>query len=157
MAYDSQAQLSAFAPYVTQKSVRAALITEIYSSRCIGVGPDMTSVSFDPVGKPTPQVGWFCVMYPDGYISFCPPEQFAESTRLNGERGFDWALNHLKAGGKVARLGWNGRNMHLCLQVPDAHSKMSLPYLYMQTAQGETVPWLCSQTDALAVDWIAVA
>ena len=27
------------------------------------------------------------------------------------------------------------------------------PYVVMYTAQGEIVPWLCSQTDLLAVDW----
>lgn len=30
---------------------------------------------------------------------------------------------------------------------------MSLPYLYMKTADDKLVPWLISQTDALADDW----
>jgi hypothetical protein len=30
---------------------------------------------------------------------------------------------------------------------------MSLPYIYMRTAQGDLVPWLASQTDMLAEDW----
>ena len=66
---------------------------------------------------------------------------------------FGEALKVLKRGGKVARKGWNGKNMHLELQVPDAHSKMTLPYIFMKTAQGDLVPWLCSQTDALGEDW----
>lgn len=53
-------------------------------------------------------------------------------------------------------IGWNGKNMWLALQVPDAHSKMSLPYIYMSTAQGDLVPWLASQTDVLATDWDVV-
>ena len=28
-----------------------------------------------------------------------------------------------------------------------------LPYVMMYTATGDFVPWLCSQTDLLAVDW----
>lgn len=67
------------------------------------------------------------------------------------------AVKHMREGGKVARQGWNGKNMWLALQEPDAHSKMTLPYVYMRTAQGDNVPWLCSQTDLLATDWEAVA
>lgn len=69
------------------------------------------------------------------------------------EPGFGWALDELKAGFKVARQGWNGKGMWLALQVPDEHSKMTLPYIYMRTAHGNLVPWLASQTDLLAVDW----
>ena len=64
-----------------------------------------------------------------------------------------WAVNELRAYQRVRRAGWNGKNMWLMLQVPDAHSKMSLPYVFMCTADGHLVPWLCSQTDLLATDW----
>lgn len=67
---------------------------------------------------------------------------------------FGKALEALKAGKKVARQGWNGKGMWLNLQVPDAHSKMSLPYIYMFTACQNQVPWLASQTDVLADDWV---
>jgi hypothetical protein len=66
---------------------------------------------------------------------------------------FGKALKKLKNGHRVSRDGWNGKNMYLELQVPDAYSKMTLPYIYMNTVQGETVPWLASQTDMLAEDW----
>lgn len=66
---------------------------------------------------------------------------------------FGQALEHLKAGGKVARVGWNGKGMWLALQRPDEHSKMTLPYIYMSTVTGDLVPWLASQTDLLAEDW----
>lgn len=29
-------------------------------------------------------------------------------------------------------------------------------YVTMKTADGKIVPWLCSQTDLLAVDWVVV-
>lgn len=67
--------------------------------------------------------------------------------------GIGKALEYMRDGRAVARAGWNGRGMWLRLQVPDAGSKMSLPYVYMRTAQGGLVPWLCSQTDLLADDW----
>lgn len=66
---------------------------------------------------------------------------------------FGEALNRLRDGAHVAREGWNGKGMWLALQVPDAHSKMTLPYIYMKTVQGDLVPWLASQTDILATDW----
>jgi hypothetical protein len=71
-------------------------------------------------------------------------------------QGFGWALKQLRNGDRVARSGWNGKGMWLALQVPDAQSKMTLPYIYMSTAQGDLVPWLASQTDILAIDWEVV-
>lgn len=68
--------------------------------------------------------------------------------------GIGKAVRLLKEGVAVTRIGWNGKNMHLRLQVPDEGSKMTLPYVYMKTAQGDLVPWLCSQTDLLASDFI---
>jgi Protein of unknown function (DUF2829) len=68
-------------------------------------------------------------------------------------RTIGWAVKQLQNGDRVCRSGWNGRGMWLELQVPDDNSKMTLPYVYMSTAQGDLVPWLCSQTDLLATDW----
>jgi hypothetical protein len=73
-----------------------------------------------------------------------------------GPFGYGLALEALRAGRRVARSGWNGKSMWLELQVPDKHSKMTLPYIYMKTADDQLVPWLCSQTDALAEDWSVV-
>lgn len=67
---------------------------------------------------------------------------------------FGGALMALRAGREVARTGWNGPNQKLTLQVPDEHSKMTLPYIYITTVQGDRVPWLASQTDLLANDWV---
>lgn len=69
------------------------------------------------------------------------------------KRSIGWAVKHLWDGSKVARKGWNGKGMHLELQKPDANSKMTEPYVYMKTAQGGLIPWLCSQADLLAIDW----
>ena len=66
---------------------------------------------------------------------------------------FGSAIKELEAGLHVSRLGWNGPNQFLTLQVPDENSLMSLPYIYITTVTGDRVPWLASQTDMLASDW----
>lgn len=67
---------------------------------------------------------------------------------------FGEAVKDLKEGKRVYRDGWNGKGMWLELQVPDEHSKMTLPYIYMKTVTGDLVPWIASQTDILSEDWI---
>ena len=72
---------------------------------------------------------------------------------------FGASLQELKRGNKVARSGWNGVGLWLELQTPDANSKMTLPYLYIEypedakTTPGARCPWLASQTDIMAEDW----
>jgi hypothetical protein len=80
-------------------------------------------------------------------------KEYRRVNAMNEERGIGWALKQMQHGAKVARAGWNGRGMWLALQRPDDDSKMTLPYIYMSTAQGDLVPWLASQTDILATDW----
>jgi hypothetical protein len=63
------------------------------------------------------------------------------------------AIEAMQNGVKVCRNGWNGKGMWIAIQKPDAHSRMTEPYVYMQTAQGGLIPWLCSQADLLADDW----
>jgi len=80
---------------------------------------------------------------------------------------FSQALDHLKAGGRVCRAGWNGRGMWLSLvtlwtpgqEKEDVEHHTGnpqtecLPFIGMKTADNKFVPWLCSQTDMLAHDW----
>lgn len=80
-------------------------------------------------------------------------------TRLD----FGQALRLLKGGFRLRRAGWNGKGMWLQMQVPDAHGKMTLPYIYMEYPRahpsypdGSRVPWLASQTDMLGEDWEVV-
>lgn len=74
-------------------------------------------------------------------------------TPVSAGHPFEEALVNLKGGLSVARYGWNGANQFLTVQRPDEHSKMTLPYIYITTVQGDLVPWLASQTDLLAEDW----
>jgi Protein of unknown function (DUF2829) len=75
---------------------------------------------------------------------------------MREEITFGEAIEQLKRGGRVARWGWNGKGMWLELQRPDAHSKMTLPYIFMKTSDGQLVPWLASQSDMLGEDWHGV-
>ncbi|MED3803704.1 DUF2829 domain-containing protein [Lysinibacillus xylanilyticus] len=74
-------------------------------------------------------------------------------------------IKALKTGKKLARKGWNGKGIFIELQVPDAHSKMTHPYFFIDTTGLQTdnvnapksrVPWLPSQTDLLSDDWEVV-
>lgn len=69
---------------------------------------------------------------------------------------FEQALHALKHGKRVSRVGWNGPAQYIELQTPDENSKMTLPYIYIRTVQRDLVPWLASQTDILAEDWVLV-
>lgn len=92
---------------------------------------------------------------------------------MNELLDFGDAVRLLKEGAKVARIGWNGKGMFL-YYVPAAsypahrneYGTMAgvfaddmVPYgayIAMKTAQNNVVPWLASQTDVLAEDWVVV-
>lgn len=81
---------------------------------------------------------------------------------------FSDALLNVKSGLRMQRKGWNGRGMFIFL-VPGSVFKVNREPLLsilgegtevnyhghvdMRTADGQIVPWLCSQTDMLASDW----
>lgn len=78
---------------------------------------------------------------------------------------FGEAIEALRVGKKVARSGWNGKGIFIELQVPDLFSKMTSPYIFIDTTGLQTdnpdapksrVPWLASQTGMLARDWVIV-
>lgn len=92
---------------------------------------------------------------------------------------FGTALELLKKGACVARLGWNGKGMWLALscdgsrRVPAANfwapanqawaaqqpsgTAVVLPAITMKTADGSILMgWLASQSDMLAEDWVVV-
>lgn len=81
-----------------------------------------------------------------------------------GGHDFGWALTQLRLGQRVTRPGWNGKGLWLWLvgewAVMDAGKAhflgglTTLPWIGMRTADGGFVPWLASQTDVLATDWI---
>ena len=96
--------------------------------------------------------------------------QLRERT-MNSNITFGQALEFLKQGHKVARSGWNGKGMFIFL-VPGSVFKVNRApllgiypegteityhaHIDMKTADNQIVPWLASQTDLLADDWMVV-
>ena len=79
---------------------------------------------------------------------------------MNDTMQFGTALSLAKIGHRVARAGWNGKGMFVfriaSWTFTDGRNDNLplLPFLAMKTATNEVVPWLASQTDILATDWI---
>lgn len=84
---------------------------------------------------------------------------------------FSDALVAIKAGKRVQREGWNGKDMFLFLVPGSKFTVNRAPllgiypegteveyhaHIDMKTAQGYVVPWLASQSDLLAEDWRVV-
>lgn len=110
----------------------------------------------------------------DGYVSWSPKEVFELAYRKSGQLTFGHALQVLKDGKRIARSGWNEKNMWLVLVPGSSNLTVDegrplakaglqigtkfdyLPHIDMWTAQGNLVPWLASQTDMLSEDWCIV-
>ena len=75
---------------------------------------------------------------------------------LGGEATFSFgdAIKYLKRGHKVTKKSWHKSGMYLELQVPDSHSKMTAPYIYLTIDGDYRIPWHPSQADALEEDWV---
>ena len=77
---------------------------------------------------------------------------------------FGEAVKMMNAGHKVARDGWNGKGMFLFLvagnswnfecDIEGVDEIDTLPFICMKTADNKLIPWLASQTDVLAEDWL---
>ena len=90
---------------------------------------------------------------------------------MNNLFNFGEAIELLKQGKKVARSGWNGKGMFVFL-VPGSVFKVNRApllgiypegteityhaHIDMKTADNQIVPWLASQTDVLAEDWVVL-
>jgi GH25 family lysozyme M1 (1,4-beta-N-acetylmuramidase) len=79
-----------------------------------------------------------------------------------GVLDFSDAMRRILDGEKMRRRGWNGKGMWIACHnpmgepsvgIPQADAAITLPFIYMSTVTGDTVPWLASQTDMLASDW----
>ena len=87
---------------------------------------------------------------------------------LKGGEGMNFgkAIEALKSGKRVARAGWNGKGMFLCfvhwkdwsVNPAETHKTSThlAPWIGMRTADNMFVPWLASQTDMLAEDWLII-
>ena len=111
----------------------------------------------------------YLVTYEDGYQSWSPADVFDAAYRPTDRMTFGDALVMLKQGKRVCRAGWNGNGMWLKLvhggeyelapgmldhlQENPCNPRM-MPWIGMKTSDDGFVPWLASQTDMLAEDWM---
>ena len=72
---------------------------------------------------------------------------------------FGWALDRMDEGARVARAGWNGKGMWLCvIKLGNAmcNGFDMQPCIGMKTADGKMQPgWVPSQQDMIAMDWVS--
>lgn len=82
---------------------------------------------------------------------------------------FSEALKLVKAGEAIARKGWNAKDQYVYLVPANKYQAVTdvarlqfgnfVPYrayLAIKTVQNDVVPWLASQSDLLAEDWLVV-
>jgi len=115
------------------------------------------------------------ILYQDGYTSWCPDIVYDRDYRGINELSFGQALHALEAGKRIARSGWNGKDMWLAMSCGGSKSVKAenfwsphnrafaleqggeatvLPSITMKTADGKILMgWLASQTDMFAKDW----
>lgn len=116
----------------------------------------------------------YLVKYSDGYESWSPKAVFEEAYRLTDSMNFGLAIEAMKKGFRVARHGWNGKNMSVAYQkgypqgipcnkntaeawgMKEGELFKCRPYLQMRCADGTFQMWLASQSDILADDWYIV-
>ena len=105
----------------------------------------------------------------DRYPQYMTAAEFEKVCRSADDMTFGDALDALKQGQRVARKGWNGKDMYVFLAyeadfVTDADisafDQLAVEVgdmLVMKTAQNTLQPgWLASQADMLAEDWYIV-
>jgi len=119
------------------------------------------------------------VVYPDGYESWSPKEAFEEAYRetTEGCMTFGLAIEALKKGKRVARKGWNGKDMWIAyvdgrrtgiatviFGVEGKNQFMRdnpgldhvLPFIVLKGVSGQLNTWAPSISDSLSEDWVIV-
>lgn len=94
------------------------------------------------------------VRYPDGYESWSPKDVFEEAYRPTEGVNFGLALEAMKKG-MGARLPHWKPDVVIRAQYPDEHSKMTAPYLYVESRFGR-VPWKETMIELFSDDWVIV-
>ena len=94
------------------------------------------------------------VRYPDGYESWSPKAAFEEAYRSTDGVNFGLALEAMKKG-MGARLPHWKPDVVIRVQYPDEHSKMTAPYLYVESRYGR-VPWKETMIELFSDDWVIV-
>jgi hypothetical protein len=96
----------------------------------------------------------YLVEYEDGYKSWSPKDTFEKAYRKNGELSFEMALSQVKQGKGMRLTQWK-EDVVIRAQYPDEHSKMTAPYLYVESRFGR-VPWKETMIEIFTENWEVV-
>ena len=91
------------------------------------------------------------VRYPDGYVSWSPKAVFEQAYRPADGMNFGLALEAMKQG-KGAHLPHWKPDVVIRVQYPDEYSKMTAPYLYVESRYGR-VPWKETMIELFSDQW----
>ena len=91
------------------------------------------------------------VEYGDGYRSWSPQHVFDEAYKRTSGMTFGLALEALKKG-KAVRLPQWAADVAIKAQFPDENSKMTAPYLYVESRFG-CVPWKETMIELFSEGW----
>ena len=108
----------------------------------------------EPLPKGTDVEEGYRVRYQDGYESWSPKEVFEAAYRPTDGVNFGLALEAMKKG-MGARLPHWKPDVVIRAQYPDEHSKMTAPYLYVESRYGR-VPWKETMIELFSDDWMIV-
>lgn len=118
-----------------------------------------------------PQDEGYLVKYSDGYESWSPTKQFNDAYREIEGLTFGLAIEAMKKGFKLARKGWNGKDMFIVYQkgypqgIPcnkqtaeawglnEGDLFICNPYFQIENVDGSHSMWVPSINDCLAEDW----
>jgi len=158
-----------------RKSMQMYIGTKIIHARPMTLGHYNTHRGWEIPKDKDPMKDGFLVEYGDGYQSWSPAEAFKSYRPTNG-MNFGLAIEAVKMGHKVERAGWNGKGINIFL-VDEAtgfkrvghdgencdvrlQEHIVIDTTGLQTnnpdAPKSIIPWLASQTDMLADDWVII-
>lgn len=96
------------------------------------------------------------VKYEDGYISWSPKDVFEKAYKPINNLSFGMAFDILKKGEfSGMRLPQWKEDVVIRIQYPDEHSKMTAPYLYVESRFGK-VPWKETMIELFSEKWEVV-
>lgn len=91
------------------------------------------------------------VIYPDGHVSWAPRDVFEEAYRLTDGATFGLALEAVKKGMGMRLPQWSS-DVVIRAQYPDEHSKMTAPYLFVESRFGR-IPWKETMIELFSDKW----
>ena len=167
---------------IDESTLSRYISNKIYYAKPMKRGVYCENRGWDVPENENPDDDGYLILYPDGYVSWNLKFNFEDTSRRTDDMSFGMAIAAMRNDGqKVARRGWNGKDMflfltdgtevhetevrtdivkELAIAQPNGHVEI-LPHIDMWTTNREgrralLCGWLASQTDMLSDDWFIV-